>query len=391
MRITHYDIQTISNFINDKQLNRDYKKTTFILDIDNIIIDIFNDNIYLNIDDYRQILTVIIESVFYLIGSIKNTIPNSSVIIVSSYAEDYNRLKLNYEYKKKNTNRRKNQLKIDPKIIELLSNYSESNIIIDDNNSVTKYTRRFLYGLLNNIVNVAIKNSLWFHIKGIETDYVIYYLLNTYYSNETLYFIISNDKDYIQLLTKPNIYIYRKTSGIKQNPFTNEKIKIRDITIYNKNNIKDFFKKYTKFEFDYALDLVLWLSIYGDTSDSIKTIYKKFDKVVLDILGYDIKTLFKNIIQNKKERHDMINIDDYLNYIYDGKINDIYKVYDIYEDYIKLISLEKASNLSFTTTDKQNIVNILKLKNSYKNEEFIEQLIYQYIGLLCKLPEKLCE
>lgn len=414
MRITVNDIKNIAEFTNliQQKTNSKYKRITLFLDIDNILLDLMNHVYYENIDSFYNLITTTIDSIIYLIGNIKsllsNVIDNYNIIIISSYAEDYSKLNLNYTYTKK-TRYKLKPINVDYKIIDvlqkLIDNDNEFNTIINNNkyeelksNKIIKFTRRMLYNNLSAIINNNIKNTIWLHIQGIETDYIIAYILQSYFNKDSLYFIISNDKDYIQLLKQENIYLYRKiTYNIKNKIFLGN-IKQKNINFYNKDNIIEYYKDAYNLSFDFAYDFILYHAIYGDNSDKIKSIVKEFRNIIASIFNYKLNkamyNFFNDYIINHKERKNYINhFNDYynaiLNHINNKELISYLNNNKQFQDNIKLISFDNAIDLLFTNTIKQRIHEQLKYINSYTNDIMLINSIYKIFGYYITLPNSL--
>ncbi|MEM0325080.1 MAG: hypothetical protein QXW35_04215 [Candidatus Aenigmatarchaeota archaeon] len=383
MRTSKYDIVLLKNFINENFSN--FEKQTFLVDIDNMLILLYRNELYENIDGYKYAMYTLIDSIFQFISNIREVFGDSLIIFVSSYNEDYQVLSENYKKKKY----RKKYTKVDKKIIEFLSNYTKEEITDE---TVIKYTRRFLYSQLSKIINVCLYNTLWIDIEKIETDYVINYLYKNYSSDNTFYIILSNDKDYIQLLINENILLFRKTYTFKKNIFTNQKDLSSHKNILHRKTIQNLKNDIIKdFTIEHPFDLLFYLIVFGDTSDNIKSIAKQMYKDILNnkIRLKSMKDFCNNYILANKDRLKCKTFDEYLDTVYsvfDNELKDRLLNYKPFIDNRKLIDFDYATSTLFTNTKKQEIINFLKLKQSYKPITQLQSYLYTIFGYTSVLP-----
>ncbi|MEM1804903.1 MAG: hypothetical protein QXI77_02815, partial [Nanopusillaceae archaeon] len=87
MRTTKLDLVLLKNFIDENLSN--FEKQTFLVDIDNMLVLMYRDELYENIDSYKYTLYTIIDSIFQFISNVREIFGQSLIIFVSSYNEDY--------------------------------------------------------------------------------------------------------------------------------------------------------------------------------------------------------------------------------------------------------------------------------------------------------------
>lgn len=386
MRTTKYDLILLKNFINE-QLNN-FEKQTFLVDIDNMLVLLYKDELYENIDGYKYAIYTLIDSIFQFISNVREIYNDSLIIFVSSYNEDYQMLCKDYKKKKY----RKKYAKVDKKIIEFLNQYTKENIT---NETVIKYTRRFLYSQLSTIINTCLYNTIWIDIEKIETDYVINYLYKKYSTENTLYIILSNDKDYIQLLINENVLLFRKTYTYKKNIFTNQKEVSSHKNILHKRNLHELKNDIIKdIVIEYPFDLLYYLIVFGDTSDNIKSIAKQMYKDLLNnkIKAKNMKDFYELYILANKDRLKCKTFDDYLSTIYSVFDSDLKEKLITYKPFIenrKLIDFDYASPTLFTSTKKQEIISFLKQKQTYKPINLLQNYLYTIFGYTSLLPDNI--
>ena len=386
MRTTKYDLTLLKDYIN-KNFNN-FEKQTFIIDIDNMLVLLYRDELYETIDSYKYTIYTLIDSIFQFISNIRELFGQSLIIFVSSYNVDYSPLQVNYEKKKY----KKKYTKIDKKIIEYLNQYTKENVTDE---TIIKYTRRFLYSQLSTIINTCLYNVIWIDMEKIETDYIINYLYKNYSAQNTFYIILSNDKDYIQLLVNDNILLFRKTYTYRKNVFTNKKEMTAHKSILHKNILEDLKNEIIKdFVIEHPFDLLYHLIIFGDTSDNIKSIAKQIYKELLqgNINVKSMKEFYNTYILANKERLKSKTFDEYLDKIYYNFDNDLKEKLLTYKPFIdnrKLIDFDYATSILFTNTKKQELINFLKLKQVCKPISQLHSYLYNVFGYTAILPDNI--
>jgi len=383
MRTTKYDLTLLKDYIN-KNFNN-FEKQTFIIDIDNMLVLLYRDELYETIDSYKYTIYTLIDSIFQFISNIRELFGQSLIIFVSSYNVDYSPLQVNYEKKKY----KKKYTKIDKKIIEYLNQYTKENVTDE---TIIKYTRRFLYSQLSTIINTCLYNVIWIDMEKIETDYIINYLYKNYSTQNTFYIILSNDKDYIQLLVNDNILLFRKTYTHRKNVFTNKKEITKHKNILHKNTIENLKNEIIKdFVIEHPFDLLYYLIIFGDASDNIKSIAKQMYKELLqnNTNVKNMKEFYNTYILTNKERLKSKTFDEYLDKIYcnfDSNLKERLLTYKPFIDNRKLIDFDYATAILFTSTKKQELINFLKLKQVYKPISQLYSYLYNVFGYTAILP-----
>lgn len=386
MRTSKYDLTLLKDYIN-KNFNN-FEKQTFIVDIDNMLVLLYRDELYETIDSYKYTIYTLIDSIFQFISNVRELFGQSLIIFVSSYNEDYNPLQINYEKKKY----KKKYTKIDKRIVEFLNQYTKENVTDE---TIIKYTRRFLYSQLSTIINTCLYNVIWIDMEKIETDYIINYLYKNYSAQNTFYIILSNDKDYIQLLVNDNILLFRKTYTYRKNVFTNKKEMTAHKSILHKNTLEDLKNEIIKdFVIEHPFDLLYHLIIFGDTSDNIKSIAKQIYKELLqgNINVKSMKEFYNTYILANKERLKSKTFDEYLDKIYYNFDNDLKEKLLTYKPFIdnrKLIDFDYATSILFTNTKKQELINFLKLKQVCKPISQLHSYLYNVFGYTAILPDNI--
>ena len=99
-----------------------------------------------------------------------------------------------------------------------------------------------------------------------DSDYIPYLILKTYMKKTNAYFIVSWDKDYIQLLVYSNLFIYRRH---------NIKVKNELIGDYVKVDYKILTGKNLDIKLKHPLLHPIYLALAGDSSDNIPSVFPK--------------------------------------------------------------------------------------------------------------------
>jgi hypothetical protein len=345
-RLSTLDAKNIVDAIDSR-----FEKITVFLDIDNLFFDLYYDSIYADINDFlgqlRKSAQEVLYSLFnfqqYLVQeSQKNNLKYPTIILYTNFSAPNKILKIMPKYKQ-----HRQILKTLPstQLIKFLkAKYGEFNV-----NEIKSVAKRYFYKLIQNIINNNFQNIVFVISRNMDSDYIPYLILKTYMKNMNAYFIVSWDKDYIQLLAYNNLFIYRRRNIKVENELIGDYIKV-DYKILTSKNLDVKLK--------HPLLHPIYLALAGDSSDNIPSLRKRLNiKKVEDILNNYADDLIKAM---QKESID--NVMQILSNIFKKSVDEP-------------IMQQLKTNLIVTTffaqdslydqIDKSFVLNQLKFLNSY--------------------------
>lgn len=345
-RLSTLDAKNIVDAIDSR-----FEKITVFLDIDNLFFDLYYDSIYADINDFlgqlRKSAQEVLYSLFnfqqYLVQeSQKNNLKYPTIILYTNFSAPNKILKIMPKYKQ-----HRQILKTLPstQLIKFLkAKYGEFNV-----NEIKSVAKRYFYKLIQNIINNNFQNTVFVISRNMDSDYIPYLILKTYMKNTNAYFIVSWDKDYIQLLAYDNLFIYRRRNIKVENELIGDYIKV-DYKILTGKNLDVKLK--------HPLLHPIYLALAGDSSDNIPSLRKRLNiKKVEDILNNYADDLIKAM---QKE-----SIDDVMQIL-----SNIFK-----KSVDEPIMQQLKTNLIVTTffaqdslydqIDKSFVLNQLKFLNTY--------------------------
>ncbi len=360
-RLSTLDAKNIVDAIDSR-----FEKITVFLDIDNLFFDFYYDSIYADINDFlaqlRKSAQEVLYSLFnfqqYLVQeSQKNNLKYPTIILYTNFSAPNKILKIMPKYKQ-----HRQTLKILPstQLIKFLkAKYGEFNV-----NEIKFVAKRYFYKLIQNIINNNFRNTVFVISRNMDSDYIPYLILKTYMKNMNAYFIVSWDKDYIQLLAYNNVFIYRRRNIKVENELIGDYMKV-DYKILTGKNLDIKLK--------HPLLHPIYLALAGDSSDNIPSLRKRLNiKKVEDILNNYADDLIKAM---QKE-----SIDDVMQIL-----SNIFK-----KSVDEPIMQQLKTNLTVTTffaqdslydrIDKSFVLNQLKFLNSYHENltrEKLDEIIAQ--------------
>jgi hypothetical protein len=345
-RLSTLDAKNIVDAIDSR-----FEKITVFLDIDNLFFDLYYDSIYADINDFlsqlRKAAQEVLYSLFnfqqYLVQeSQKNNLKYPTIILYTNFGAPDKILKIMPKYKQ---HRRILKTLPSTQLIKFLkAKYGEFNV-----NEIKSVAKRYFYKLIQNIINNNFRNTVFVISRNMDSDYIPYLILKTYMKKTNAYFIVSWDKDYIQLLAYNNLFIYRRH---------NIKIKNELIGDYVKVDYKILTCKNLDINLKHPLLHPIYLALAGDSSDNIPSLRKRLNiRKVEDILNNYADDLIKAM---QKE-----SIDDVMQ-----TLSNIFK-----KSVDEPIMQQLKTNLIVTTffaqdslydqIDKSFVLNQLKFLNSY--------------------------
>jgi hypothetical protein len=345
-RLSTLDAKNIVDAIDSR-----FEKITVFLDIDNLFFDLYYDSIYADINDFlsqlRKSAQEVLYSLFnfqqYLVQeSQKNNLRYPTIILYTNFSAPNKILEIMPKYKQ-----RRRILKTLPstQLIKFLkAKYGEFNV-----NEIKSVAKRYFYKLIQNIVNNNFRNTVFVISRNMDSDYIPYLILKTYMKKTNAYFIVSWDKDYIQLLAYNNVFIYRRRNIKVENELIGDYIKV-DYKILTGKNLDIKLK--------HPLLHPIYLALAGDSSDNIPSLRKRLNiRKVEDILNNYADDLIKAM---QKE-----SIDDVMQVL-----SNIFK-----KSIDEPVMQQLRTNLIVTTffaqdslydqIDKSFVLNQLKFLNSY--------------------------
>ena len=345
-RLSTLDAKNIVDAIDSR-----FEKITVFLDIDNLFFDLYYDSIYADINDFlgqlRKSAQEVLYSLFnfqqYLVQeSQKNNLKYPTIILYANFSAPNKILKIMPKYKQ---HRRILKTLPSTQLIKFLkAKYGEFNV-----NEIKSVAKRYFYKLIQNIINNNFRNTVFVISRNMDSDYIPYLILKTYMKNTNAYFIVSSDKDYIQLLAYDNLFIYRRRNIKVENELIGDYIKV-DYKILTGKNLDIKLK--------HPLLHPIYLALAGDSSDNIPSLRRRLNiKKVEDILNNYADDLIKAM---QKE-----SIDDVMQIL-----SNIFK-----KSVDEPIMQQLKTNLIVTTffaqdslydqIDKSFVLNQLKFLNSY--------------------------
>jgi hypothetical protein len=281
-RLSTLDAKNIVDAIDSR-----FEKITVFLDIDNLFFDLYYDSIYADINDFlsqlRKSAQEVLYSLFnfqqYLVQeSQKNNLRYPTIILYTNFSAPNKILEIMPKYKQ-----RRRILKTLPstQLIKFLkAKYGEFNV-----NEIKSVAKRYFYKLIQNIVNNNFRNTVFVISRNMDSDYIPYLILKTYMKKTNAYFIVSWDKDYIQLLAYNNVFIYRRRNIKVENELIGDYIKV-DYKILTGKNLDIKLK--------HPLLHPIYLALAGDSSDNIPSLRKRLNiRKVEDILNNYADDLIK--------------------------------------------------------------------------------------------------
>jgi hypothetical protein len=346
-RLSTLDAKNIVDAIDSR-----FEKITVFLDIDNLFFDLYYDSIYADINDFlsqlRKSAQEVLYSLFnfqqYLVQeSQKNNLRYPTIILYTNFSAPNKILEIMPKYKQ-----RRRILKTLPstQLIKFLkAKYGEFNV-----NEIKSVAKRYFYKLIQNVVNNNFRNTVFVISRNMDSDYIPYLILKTYMKKTNAYFIVSWDKDYIQLLAYNNIFIYRRRNIKVENELIGDYIKV-DYKILTGKNLDIKLK--------HPLLHPIYLALAGDSSDNIPSLRKRLNiRKVEDILNNYADDLIKAM---QKE-----SIDDVMQVL-----SNIFK-----KSIDEPVMQQLRTNLIVTTffaqdslydqIDKRFVLNQLKFLNTYR-------------------------
>jgi hypothetical protein len=281
-RLSILDAKNIVDAIDSR-----FEKITVFLDIDNLFFDLYYDSIYADINDFlgqlRKSAQEVLYSLFnfqqYLVQeSQKNNLKYPTIILYTNFSAPNKILKIMPKYKQ---HRRILKTLPSTQLIKFLkAKYGEFNV-----NEIKSVAKRYFYKLIQNIINNNFRNTVFVISRNMDSDYIPYLILKTYMKNTNAYFIVSWDKDYIQLLAYNNLFIYRRRNIKVENELIGDYIKV-DYKILTGKNLDVKLK--------HPLLHPIYLALAGDSSDNIPSLRKRLNiRKVEDILNNYADDLIK--------------------------------------------------------------------------------------------------
>jgi len=281
-RLSTLDAKNIVDAIDSR-----FEKITVFLDIDNLFFDLYYDSIYADINDFlgqlRKSAQEVLYSLFnfqqYLVQeSQKNNLKYPTIILYTNFSAPNKILEIMPKYKQ---HRRILKTLPSTQLIKFLkAKYGEFNV-----NEIKSVAKRYFYKLIQNIINNNFRNTVFVISRNMDSDYIPYLILKTYMKNTNAYFIVSWDKDYIQLLAYNNLFIYRRRNIKVENELIGDYIKV-DYKILTGKNLDIKLK--------HPLLHPIYLALTGDSSDNIPSLRRRLNiKKVEDILNNYADDLIK--------------------------------------------------------------------------------------------------
>jgi len=281
-RLSTLDAKNIVDAIDSR-----FEKITVFLDIDNLFFDLYYDSIYADINDFlgqlRKSAQEVLYSLFnfqqYLVQeSQKNNLKYPTIILYTNFSAPNKILEIMPKYKQ---HRRILKTLPSTQLIKFLkAKYGEFNV-----NEIKSVAKRYFYKLIQNIINNNFRNTVFVISRNMDSDYIPYLILKTYMKNTNAYFIVSWDKDYIQLLAYNNLFIYRRRNIKVENELIGDYIKV-DYKILTGKNLDIKLK--------HPLLHPIYLALAGDSSDNIPSLRRRLNiKKVEDILNNYADDLIK--------------------------------------------------------------------------------------------------
>ena len=281
-RLSTLDAKNIVDAIDSR-----FEKITVFLDIDNLFFDLYYDSIYADINDFlgqlRKSAQEVLYSLFnfqqYLVQeSQKNNLKYPTIILYTNFSAPNKILEIMPKYKQ---HRRILKTLPSTQLIKFLkAKYGEFNV-----NEIKSVAKRYFYKLIQNIINNNFRNTVFVISRNMDSDYIPYLILKTYMKSTNAYFIVSWDKDYIQLLAYNNLFIYRRRNIKVENELIGDYIKV-DYKILTGKNLDIKLK--------HPLLHPIYLALTGDSSDNIPSLRKRLNiKKVEDILNNYADDLIK--------------------------------------------------------------------------------------------------
>jgi len=281
-RLSTLDAKNIVDAIDSR-----FEKITVFLDIDNLFFDLYYDSIYADINDFlgqlRKSAQEVLYSLFnfqqYLVQeSQKNNLKYPTIILYTNFSAPNKILEIMPKYKQ---HRRILKTLPSTQLIKFLkAKYGEFNV-----NEIKSVAKRYFYKLIQNIINNNFRNTVFVISRNMDSDYIPYLILKTYMKSTNAYFIVSWDKDYIQLLAYNNLFIYRRRNIKVENELIGDYIKV-DYKILTGKNLDIKLK--------HPLLHPIYLALTGDSSDNIPSLRRRLNiKKVEDILNNYADDLIK--------------------------------------------------------------------------------------------------
>jgi len=281
-RLSTLDAKNIVDAIDSR-----FEKITVFLDIDNLFFDLYYDSIYADINDFlgqlRKSAQEVLYSLFnfqqYLVQeSQKNNLKYPTIILYTNFSAPNKILEIMPKYKQ---HRRILKTLPSTQLIKFLkAKYGEFNV-----NEIKSVAKRYFYKLIQNIINNNFRNTVFVISRNMDSDYIPYLILKTYMKSTNAYFIVSWDKDYIQLLAYNNLFIYRRRNIKVENELIGDYIKV-DYKILTGKNLDIKLK--------HPLLHPIYLALAGDSSDNIPSLRRRLNiKKVEDILNNYADDLIK--------------------------------------------------------------------------------------------------
>jgi len=281
-RLSTLDAKNIIDAIDSR-----FEKITVFLDIDNLFFDLYYDSIYADINDFlgqlRKSAQEVLYSLFnfqqYLVQeSQKNNLKYPTIILYTNFSAPNKILEIMPKYKQ---HRRILKTLPSTQLIKFLkAKYGEFNV-----NEIKSVAKRYFYKLIQNIINNNFRNTVFVISRNMDSDYIPYLILKTYMKSTNAYFIVSWDKDYIQLLAYNNLFIYRRRNIKVENELIGDYIKV-DYKILTGKNLDIKLK--------HPLLHPIYLALTGDSSDNIPSLRRRLNiKKVEDILNNYADDLIK--------------------------------------------------------------------------------------------------
>lgn len=345
-RLSTLDAKNIVDVIDSR-----FEKITVFLDIDNLFFDLYYDSIYADINDFlgqlRKSAQEVLYSLFnfqqYLVQeSQKNNLKHPTIILYTNFGSPNKILKIMPKYKQ-----HRQILKTLPstQLIKFLkAKCGEFNV-----NEIKSVAKRYFYKMIQNIINNNFRNTVFVISRNMDSDYIPYLILKTYAKNTNAYFIVSWDKDYIQLLAYNNLFIYRRR---------NIKVENELIGDYTKVDYKILTYKNLDIKLKHPLLHPIYLALAGDSSDNIPSLRKRLNiRKVEDILNNYADDLIKAM--QKESIDDVIQT---LSNIFKRSIDE--PIMQQLKANLTVTSFFGQDNL-YDQIDKSFVLNQLKFLNSY--------------------------
>lgn len=345
-RLSTLDAKNIVDAIDSR-----FEKITVFLDIDNLFFDLYYDSLYADINDFlgqlRKSAQEVLYSLFnfqqYLVQeSQKNNLKHPTIILYTNFGAPNKILKIMPKYKQ-----HRQILKTLPstQLIKFLkAKYGEFNV-----NEIKSVAKRYFYKLIQNIINNNFPNTVFVISRNMDSDYIPYLILKTYVKNTNAYFIVSWDKDYIQLLAYNNLFIYRRR---------NIKVENELIGDYTKVDYKILTGKNLDIKLKHPLLHPIYLALAGDSTDHIPSLRKRLNiRKVEDILNNYADDLIKAM--QKESIDDVMQI---LSSIFKKSVDE--PIMQQLKANLTVTSFFGQDSL-YDQIDKSFVLNQLKFLNSY--------------------------